>query len=232
MTPHINAKAGDFANTVIMPGDPLRAKYIAEKYLDDAVLVTDVRNILGYTGYYKGQRLSVMAHGMGIPSASIYTTELITEYGVENIIRVGSCGAISENVNLRDIIVAIGASTDSNVNRQRFAGFDLCVHADFSLLTNVVNASNELGTNIQVGNVFTSDFFYMPNKEVVETLKKYRILGVEMEIAGIYGVAAEYGANAVAICTVSDHIVKGTSLSAEQRQSSFDEMITLALTSL
>jgi len=232
MTPHINAKAGDFAETIIMPGDPLRAKYIAEKFLTDAVLVTDVRNVLGFTGTYKGQPLSVMAHGMGIPSASIYTTELITQYGVKEIIRVGSCGAVSEDVNLKDIVVAVGASTDSNVNRQRFSGFDLCAHADFDLAMNVKSSAEKLAMNVKFGNIFTSDFFYMPNKEVIEVLKKYRVLGIDMEAAGIYGVAAEYGAKAVVICTVSDHLTFETSLSANERQTSFDEMIELALNSI
>jgi purine-nucleoside phosphorylase len=232
MTPHINARSDQFASTVIMPGDPLRARYIAEKFLKGAELITDVRNVLGFTGTYKGEKLSVMAHGMGIPSASIYTTELITEYGVKNIIRVGSCGAVSESVNLRDIVVAIGASTDSNVNRQRFSGFDLCAHADFSLAKKVDKAADELGMDIKVGNIFTSDFFYMPDKSVIDTLKKYRVLGIDMEAAGIYGVAAEYGAKAIAICTVSDHLTFETSLSSEERQTSFDEMIELALASL
>ncbi len=226
---HINAKPGDFADTVIMPGDPLRAKYIAEKYLQDARQVNDVRNMLGFTGTYKETRLSVMGHGMGIPSISIYATELINEFGVKNIIRAGSCGAVSASIGLRDIVIGMGASTDSAVNRIRFKGCDFAAIADFGLLQNVVAAAKARQIEVQVGNLFSADLFYTPAPEMFDVMEKYKILGVEMEAAGLYGLAAEFGARAVTICTVSDHIRSGAALSVEERQSSFDEMIEIAL---
>jgi purine-nucleoside phosphorylase len=228
---HINAGPGAFAETVLLPGDPLRAKYIADKFLDKAELVTDVRNILGYTGEYEGGRVSVMASGMGIPSASIYTTELITEYGVKNIIRVGSCGSISPNVKLRDVVIGMGASTDSNVNRIRFKGYDYAAIADFGLLEKAVASARAMNLNAKVGNLFSADLFYTPDTEMFEVMDKYGILGVEMEAAGVYSAAVEHGAKALAICTVTDHIPTGEALSSEERQLSLDEMIELALRS-
>ncbi|SCC15364.1 purine-nucleoside phosphorylase [Gilliamella intestini] len=231
-TPHINAVDNAFAKTVLMPGDPLRAKFIAETFLENAQEVTNVRAMLGFTGYYKGQKVSVMGHGMGIPSCSIYATELIKFYGVENIIRIGSCGAISPNVNLGDVIVGLGACTDSKVNRIRFKDHDFAAIADFDLTCNAVNAAKRLGVNVKVGNLFSADLFYSVEPELFDIMEKYNILGVEMEAAGIYGVAAQYGAKALAICTVSDHIRKGEAMSAEQRQLGFKEMITVALESV
>ncbi|MWP61720.1 purine-nucleoside phosphorylase [Gilliamella sp. Pas-s25] len=231
-TPHINAIDNAFAKTVLMPGDPLRAKFIAETFLENAQEVTNVRAMLGFTGYYKGQKISVMGHGMGIPSCSIYTTELIKFYGVENIIRIGSCGAISPNVNVGDVIVGMGACTDSKVNRLRFKDHDFAAIADFDLTCNAVNAAKKLGVNVKVGNLFSADLFYSVEPDMFDVMEKYNILGVEMEAAGIYGVAAEYGAKALAICTVSDHIRKGEAMSAEQRQLGFKEMITVALESV
>ena len=226
---HINAEPGTIAETVLLPGDPLRAKYIAEKFLDRAEQVTDVRNILGYTGEYQGGRISVMASGMGIPSASIYTTELITEYGVKDIIRVGSCGSVSPNVQLRDIVIGMGASTDSNVNRIRFKGYDYAAIADFGLLEKAVAAARALHLNAKVGNIFSADLFYTPDAHMFDVMDKYGILGVEMEAAGVYSAAVEHGARALAICTVTDHIRTGAALTSEERQLSLDEMITLAL---
>ena len=231
-TPHINAKDGAFAETVLMPGDPLRAKYIAETYLENAELVTDVRNMFGYTGYYKGQRISVMGHGMGIPSCSIYTKELITEYGVKNIIRIGSCGAVRADVKVRDVIIGMGASTDSKVNRMRFKDHDFAAIADFGLLRNAVTAAENLGIAVKVGNLFSADLFYTPDPSMFDVMDKYGILGVEMEAAGIYGVAAEYGAKALAICTVSDHIKSGEQTTAEERQNTFNDMMKIALDSV
>jgi purine-nucleoside phosphorylase len=231
-TPHINAKDGAFAETVLMPGDPLRAKYIAETYLENAELVTDVRNMFGYTGFYKGQRVSVMGHGMGIPSCSIYTKELITEYGVKNIIRIGSCGAVRADVKVRDVIIGMGACTDSKVNRMRFKDHDFAAIADFGLLRKAVTAAETLGIPIKVGNLFSADLFYSPDPQMFDVMEKFGILGVEMEAAGIYGVAAEYGANALAICTVSDHIKTGEQTSADERQNTFDDMMKIALDSV
>ena len=226
---HINAQAGDFASTVLMPGDPLRAKYIAEKFFDDARQVNDVRNMLGFTGTYKGETLSVMGHGMGIPSVSIYATELINEYGVKNIIRAGSCGAVSPHIKLRDVVIGMGACTDSQVNRMRFKGYDYAALADYGLLENMVNAARDKNLSVRVGNIFSADLFYTPEPEMFDVMEKYNILAVEMEAAGLYGLAAEFGAKAITICTVSDHIRTGEAMSSEEREKTFDEMIEVAL---
>lgn len=225
----MNAARGDFADTVLMPGDPLRAQYIADTYLENSRRVTDIRNMWGFTGEYKGRPVSVMAHGMGIPSASIYCTELITEYDVKRIIRVGSCGTSHPDVKLRDIIIAMGASTDSNCNRMRFGGYDLAALASYDLVQKAVRSAQEQGVRYHVGNVFSADLFYTPDPDMFETMVKYNIYGVEMEAAGIYPIAAENGAEALAICTVSDDIVSGAALSTEERATTFDEMILVAL---
>ena len=226
---HINAAPGDFAETVLMPGDPLRAEYIASTYLEGARKVCDVRNMWGFTGQYKGKELSVMAHGMGIPSASIYCSELITEYGVKRIIRVGSCGTVNPSVKLWDIIIAMGASTNSGVNRMRFGGYDLAALASFELLSRAVSVAEEKGVSFHVGNIFSEDLFYTPDSGIFDLLEKYNILGVEMEAAGIYTLAAEHRIEALAICTVSDDIRTGKALTTTERQTAFDEMIGVAL---
>ncbi|MBY5921891.1 purine-nucleoside phosphorylase [Ferrimonas balearica] len=231
-TPHINAPAGAFAETVLFPGDPLRAKYIAETFLENVEQVTDVRNMLGFTGTYKGKKVSVMGSGMGIPSCSIYAKELITEYGVKNLIRVGSCGAISTDVKVRDVIVAMGACTDSKVNRIRFKDNDFAAIADFGLLRNVVDAAEKAQIPVRIGNVFSADLFYTPDPEMFDVMEKMGVLGVEMEAAGLYGVAHEYGANALCVVTVSDHIRTGEATTAEERQTTFNDMITMTLDSL
>ena len=228
-TKHMNAAPGDFAETVLMPGDPLRAQYIADSYLDDARRVTDVRNMWGFTGQYKGHAVSVMAHGMGIPSASIYCTELITEYGVKRVIRVGSCGTSHPDVKLRDIIIGMGASTDSGVNRMRFGGYDLAALATFDLVRKAVAAAEQQGVRYHVGNIFSGDLFYTPDPDMFEILAKYNVYGIEMEAAGIYPIAAEYDVEALAICTVSDDIPSGAALSSAERQTTFDAMILVAL---
>lgn len=228
-TPHINAPEGAFAETVLMPGDPLRAKHIAETFLEDAVCVNTVRNMFGYTGTYKGKPVSVLGSGMGVPSMSIYATELVKFYGVKNIIRIGSCGALPLDVKVRDVVIGMGASTDSMVNRNRVGGLDFAALASFSLLEKAVAAARAKDINVKVGNVFTSDLFYNPSETLFDTLEKYGVLAVEMEAAGLYGVAAEYGINALAIFTVSDHIRTGEALSAELRQTSFNEMVEVAL---
>jgi len=228
-TKHMNAAPGDFAPTVLMPGDPLRAEYIASSFLDDARRVTDVRNMWGYTGSYQGLPVSVMAHGMGIPSASIYVTELITEYDVRRVIRVGSCGTSHPQVRLRDVVIAQGASTDSGVNRMRFGGYDLAALATFSLVQNAVSAAEALDVQYHVGNIFSADLFYTPDPDMFETMAKFNVLAVEMEAAGIFPIAAEHGAEALAICTVSDDIRTGEALTAGERATTFDEMIRVAL---
>lgn len=231
-TPHINAQPGDFADVVLMPGDPLRAKYIAETFLDNVRLVNEVRGMLGFTGQYQGRKISVMGHGMGIPSCSIYAKELITDYGVQKIIRVGSCGAVCSDIKVRDVIIGLGASTDSNVNRIRFSGHDFAAIADFDLVRHAVEAAAKLSIPVQVGNIFSTDLFYSPDNQILDVLERYRILGVEMEAAGIYAVAAEYGAKAMTICTVSDHIRTGEKTTAEERQTTFNDMIKIALDSV
>ena len=228
-TPHINAKDGAFAETILLPGDPLRAKYIADNFLTDVEEVTNVRNMLGYTGFYKSKRVSVMGSGMGIPSASIYYKELITDYGVKNLIRVGSCGAISSDVKVRDVVIGMGACTDSKVNRIRFRDHDFAAICNYNLLEKSVAAARDHGVSVKVGNLFSADLFYSPDSTMFDVMEKYNILGVEMEAAGLYGVCAEFGANGLAICTVSDHIRTGEALDAEARQNSFNEMITVAL---
>lgn len=231
-TPHINAPEGAFADTVLMPGDPLRAQYIADTFLERAERVTDVRNMYGYTGFYKGQRLSVMGHGMGIPSCSIYSKELITEYGVQNLIRVGSCGAVRSDVQVRDVVIGMAACTDSKVNRMRFRDHDFAAIADFGLLRNAVAAAEGLGIAVKVGNLFSADLFYAADPSMFDVMDKYGILGVEMEAAGLYGVAAEYGARALTLCTVSDHIKHGEQTTAEERERTFNDMIVIALESV
>lgn len=229
MTPHINAAAGDFAETVLMPGDPLRARYIAEKFLNNVSEVTNLRNMLGFTGEYQGNRISVMGSGMGIPSISIYSKELITEFGVKKIIRVGSCGSVNEAVKLRDVVIGMGACTDSNVNRVRFMGHDYAAIADYGLLEAAVTVARALLLNVHVGNIYSADLFYTPDGEMFDVMERYNILGVEMEAAGLYGVAAEYGIKALAICTVTDHIRRGEKLSGKERENSLDEGIELSI---
>lgn len=231
-TPHIEANNGDFAQTVLMPGDPLRAQYIAENFLDDAVKVTGVRNMYGFTGTYKGKPVSIMGSGMGIPSMSIYARELIVSYGVKNLIRIGTCGGIGSNIKIRDVIFAQGASTDSNVNRARVRGYDFSAIADFDLLLNGVNAAKELGIKAKVGNVFTTDTFYQADNTFYQELDKLGMLAVDMETAGLYGVAAEYGAKAMALFTVSDHVITGEATPSDERQSTFNEMVKIALESI
>ena len=228
-TPHINAEVGDFAETILMPGDPLRAQFIADTYLENVKRVCDVRGMYGFTGTYKGKPVSVMGHGMGIPSCSIYVHELIKDFGVKNIIRIGSCGAVHDDVNLTDVIIAMGASTDSKVNRIRFANHDFAAIADYHLLETAVNQARAQNVAVRVGNVFSADLFYSPEVGLFDKMEKLGILGVDMEAAGIYGVAAELGAKALTILTVSDHIKRGEKLSAEARQHSFNEMMNVAL---
>jgi purine-nucleoside phosphorylase len=228
-TPHISAEKGDFAPSILLPGDPLRAQHIAENFLEDAKLVNEVRNMLGYTGTYEGIPVSVMGTGMGIPSASIYAAELITEYGVERLIRVGSCGGILPSVELRDVVLAIGACTDSGVNRVRYGGYDFSATADFALLRAAADAAQSRGIAVKVGNVHSADLFYNPDPEAFDRMEAMGVLAVEMEAAGLYGVAAEKGGRALTIATVSDHVRTGASTTSEERQQTFDEMVVIAL---
>ncbi|MBW3666113.1 MAG: purine-nucleoside phosphorylase [Actinobacteria bacterium] len=228
-TPHISAAKGDFAPSVLLPGDPLRAQHIAENFLDDAEKVSEVRNMLAFTGSYQGIPVSVMGTGMGIPSASIYVTELVVEYAVERLIRVGSCGGILPSVAIRDVILAIGACTDSGVNRARYGGYDFAATADFDLLRAAAEAAEAKGIEVKVGNVHSADLFYNPDPEAFDRMEAMGVLAVEMEAAGLYGVAAEKGGRALTICTVSDHVRTGESTSSDERQQTFHEMVEIAL---
>jgi purine-nucleoside phosphorylase len=228
-TPHINAVPSDFAKTVLMPGDPLRAKFIAENFLTDAKLVNAVRGINGYTGYYKGERVSVMASGMGMPSIGIYSYELYNFFGVENIIRVGSAGGMQESVRVRDIVLGAGACTDSAyANQFRLAGAFAPI-ADFSLLRRAAELAEERGLRYHVGNIVSSDCFYHDNADAAPAWQKMGVLAVEMEAAALYMNAARAGKRALAICTVSDHLLTHEATTAEERQTSFTDMMELAL---
>lgn len=231
-TPHIEASEGAFAETVLFPGDPLRAKFIADSFLDEVVQVNGVRNMLGFTGSFQGKRVSVMGSGMGIPSLSIYAKELISDFGVKNIIRVGSCGAVSPAVKLREIIVGLGAGTDSGVNRARFGGYDFSAVADWGLTRAAVESAERQEIAVTVGSLFSADLFYTPQPEMFDRMEAMGILAVEMEAAGLYGVCAEFGAKGLAVCTVSDHIRTGESLPSEEREKGFADMMKVVLGSL
>ncbi len=227
-TIHINAPENAFADTVLFPGDPLRAKFIADNYLENAQLVNTVRNMYGYTGSYKGKRVSVMGSGMGIASCMLYAKELITEYNVKNIIRIGTAGGL-KGTKLNDLVVVLSASTDSNVNRSRLLGYDFAPCADFDLAQRSVQAAKEKKLSVLTGSCFSSDFFYHPVKELVDQMEKMNILCIEMESAGLFGVAAEYGAKALSILTISDHLRSGESMDSAQRENGLRNMVEVAL---
>lgn len=228
MSIHINAKQGDIADTILLPGDPLRAKYIAENFLENVICYNEVRNMFGYTGTYKGHRISVQGTGMGVPSISIYTTELMQEYKVQKLIRVGTCGAIQKDVKVRDVILAQSASTDSKMNEIIFNGIDYAPTADFDLLLKAYNAGVVAGLNLKVGNIFTADMFYSEENQN-EKLARYGVLAVEMESAALYTLAAKFGRKALSVLTVSDHIITGEVTTSEERQTTFNDMIVVAL---
>ena len=228
-TPHNEAKAGDIAKTVLMPGDPLRAKFIAETYLEDVVCFNKVRNMFGYTGTYKGKKVSVMGGGMGIPSIGIYSYELYHFYGVDNIIRIGSAGGIAENIKLRDIVIGMGASTNSNYAAQYQLPGTFAPIADFDLLRKAVEVAEKMNIKTVVGNVLSSDTFYDDNQEANSLWRKMNILCVEMEAAALYMNAARAGKKALCLLTISDHVFTGESLSAEDRQLTFRDMMEIAL---
>lgn len=227
-TPHNNANLGDIAKTVLMPGDPLRAKYMAENFMNDVKEINNVRNMLGYTGIYKGKEITVMGGGMGVPSIGIYSYELFNIYGVENIIRTGSAGSISEKLPLKKILLAMGASTNSNYANQFALPGTYSAIADFSLLYVAFETAKELGIDVTVGNVLTSDTFYTDKKENDTVWNKMDVLAVEMEAAGLYMNAARAGKKALCITTVSDDILKGKGLSTEERQKGLNDMIKLS----
>jgi purine-nucleoside phosphorylase len=231
-TAHLSAAPGDFADAVLLPGDPLRARHIAERCFEDVRQVNEVRGALGFTGTYRGMPISVLGTGMGIPSASIYATELVSEYGVTRLVRVGSCGAVQDDIAMRDVILASGACTDSGVNRARYGGLDFAAIADFGLLRTAAEAAEARGVAVRIGNIHSADLFYEPRDELFATMERMGVLAVEMEAAGIYGVAAERGARALTVLTVSDHIKTGERATTEERQSTFDEMVDVALDGL
>jgi len=228
-TPHINASPEDFAKTVLMPGDPLRSEFIAKNFLEGAKLVNNVRGIAGYTGKYKGESVSVMASGMGMPSIGIYSYELYNFFEVENIMRIGSCGALSENLRVRDIVFGMGASTNSNFAVQYSLDGSFAPIADYKMMKTAIEEAEKIGASYAVGNLLSSDTFYNANPDAQMRWKELGILAVEMEAAALYMTAARSGKRALAICTVSDHIITGESLDAEARQSSFTEMMEIAL---
>ena len=234
-TPHISAKPGDFGKTVLMPGDPLRSKFIAENFLENPVLVNNVRGVQGYTGIYKGVKVSVMASGMGMPAIGIYSHELYNGYGVENIIRVGSAGAIQDHIDLYDLVIAQGACTDSNFAAQFHLPGTFAPIADYTLLSEAVKAAQARGAKFHVGNVNSSDVFYGDHEGVPEgldsvyALRKMGVLALEMEAAALYMNAARYGKRALCICTISDHVLKGVETTSQERQTAFTEMMQVAL---
>lgn len=229
MSVHIGAKKGEIAETVLLPGDPLRAKFIAETFLENAVCYNNVRGMLGFTGTYEGKRISVQGTGMGIPSISIYVNELIREYGVKNLIRVGTAGAIQENVKVRDLVIAMSSHTDSSINKIRFSGKDFAPTASFDLLKAAYNVAAEKGFDPKVGSVLTSDTFYNDDKNHWKVWAKFGALAIEMETAGLYTLAARYNVNALTLLTISDHLITSEETTSEERQTTFTEMIEVAL---
>ena len=229
MSVHIEAKKGEIAETILLPGDPLRAKWIAETFFENPVCFNTVRNMLGYTGTYNGKKVSVMGTGMGVPSISIYAHELITGYGVKNLIRVGSAGSYQESVKIRDIVLAMAASSNSGVNELRFGGADYAPTANFELFLKAVEAAKENNIKVKAGNVFTSDEFYADDFESYKKWSKFGVLCVEMETAGLYTIAAKHNVNALTILTISDSLVTGERTTSKERETTFKDMIKIAL---
>lgn len=229
MSVHIAAKNGEIADTVLLPGDPKRAKWIAENFLENAVCYTDIRGMLGFTGTYKGKRISVQGTGMGIPSMSIYITELMKDYGVKTLIRVGSAGSYQEDVKIRDIVVALSTSTDSNINNRRFKGASFAPTVNFDLLSKVLKTAEEKNIKIKAGNILTSDEFYNDDPSYFKKWAEFGVLAVEMETAALYTLASKYKARALSLLTISDSLVSPEITSSEEREKTFNEMIELAL---
>lgn len=229
MSTHIAAEPGQIAPRILLPGDPLRARWIAETFLADAQCYSQVRGMLGYTGSYRGEPISVQGTGMGQPSISIYVNELIRDYSVQQLVRVGSCGALAKDLELRDVVIALSAATDSAMNTHRFQGVHYPATADFALTRAAVTAAEAAGARHQVGTVFSSDSFYHDRPELTTTLVDFGVLAVEMEAAELYTLAARHGRAAAALCTVSDHIVTGAQTSAQEREQTFGAMVEVAL---
>ena len=229
-TPHNNANIGEIAEKILLPGDPMRAKFIAENFLEDAVCYNEVRGMLGYTGTYKGKRVSVQGTGMGMPSMGIYANELMEGYGCKQLIRVGTCGSLKEDVHLKDVVIAMGSTTDSNMNKDRFGNISFAPIASFELLRKAYDEARRQKVNAIVSNIFTSDKFYDDHgKEKNELAAAYGCAGVDMETCELYTLAAKYGADALTMLTVSDYLITGEKCSAEERQTTFHDMIQIAL---
>ena len=229
MSIHIGAKKGDIAETVLLPGDPLRAKWIAETYLEDITCYNQVRNMFGYTGTYKGRRISVQGTGMGVPSISIYAHELINEFNVKNLIRVGSAGSYQKSVKIRDIVIAMAASSTSGINQARFQGADFAPTASFSLFQQAIEKAKEKGIEVKAGNVLTSDEFYADEFESYQMWSKFGVLCVEMESSGLYTIAAKHNVNALSLLTISDSLVTGEKTTTQEREKTFKGMVEIAL---
>ncbi|MBU5590475.1 purine-nucleoside phosphorylase [Clostridium sp. MSJ-4] len=229
MSVHIGAKEGQIADTVLLPGDPLRAKFIAENFLEDAICYNEVRGMYGYTGTYKGKRVSVQGTGMGVPSISIYVNELIQSYNVKNLIRIGTCGSIQEDIKVRDMILAMSACTDSAINKIRFEGRDYAPTANFELLKKAYDLGVAKGLNVKAGTVLTSDSFYQDDREAWKKWASFGVMSIEMEAAALYTLAAKFNRKALAILTVSDSIVTGEETTAKERQETFTHMMEVAL---
>ena len=228
-TPHISAAIGDIAETVLLPGDPYRAKWAAETFLDNPKLVNEVRGMFGFTGTYKGNPVTIHGSGMGMPSLSIYANELITEYGAKTLIRIGSCGAMQEDIKVRDVIIGMTATTLSTPSRGIFKDINFAPCADFGLLEKAVAAARAKGTTTHVGNIYSSDVFYDERPDLNEIMIRHGILGVEMEAAELYNLAARHGVRALAVLTVSDHLISHEALPSSERESSFGDMVEIAL---
>lgn len=229
MSIHIGAKDNAIAKTVLLPGDPLRAKFIADTFLDNVVCYNEVRGMYGFTGNYKGKAVSVQGTGMGVPSISIYANELIQSYGAKNLIRVGTCGSIQEDIKVRDVILAMSACTDSSINKLRFNGMDFAPTANFELLKKAYDYGTEKSLNMKAGSVLTSDTFYQDEQDAWKRWSRFGVLAIEMETAALYTLAAKFGVKALSILTVSDSIVTGEETSAKERQETFTKMIEVAL---
>ncbi|RNL91710.1 purine-nucleoside phosphorylase [Sinomicrobium pectinilyticum] len=229
MSLHIRAEKGDIAETVLLPGDPLRARWIADHFLENAIQYNDIRGMYGYTGTYRGKKVSVQGTGMGIPSISIYTHELINDFGAKQLIRIGSAGSYQPYIKVRDIVLAMAASTNSNINRIHFNQDSFAPAADYELFIRAVKKAEDLKIPVKAGNILTSDIFYDKDPEYYRKWAEYGVLCVEMEAAALYSVAARFGIKSLAILTVTDHIVTGESMDAASRENSLKEMVTLAL---
>ncbi len=229
MSIHISAKKGEIAEAVLLPGDPLRAKFIAQEFFENSTEYSKVRGMYGYTGTYKGKKVSVQGTGMGIPSISIYVTELIKEYGAKKLIRIGSCGSTNTKISLRDIIIAMSASTDASFNKIRFNGMDYASTADYALLEKAVSIARKTDTNFHVGKILTSDSFYSDDPDSWKLWADYGILAEEMETAALYTIAAKFNVQALSLLTVSDDIITGASTTSEERETTFTDMMKIAL---